>query len=298
MRTFAWLTCFFIVCTTPQVKAQSGVVNDSVRQIMENQFLNNNPYKRHVMEINEEDIIKMADAQSAFGVYKDTYFTTGVPLRGNINKNTADAMFQISVRQRITKSHLPFNSFLYFTYTQKSFWDIYAHSSPFRDTNYNPSLGLGKYIIDKNKLMGAVFMQVEHESNGKDGDDSRSWNMISLSVKYLFNLQTFFTVKTWLSIVDRENNKDLLDYRGFGYASFTYLTKDLRWWITADVNPRKGFGNANTTLTAAFKVFKMHNQYMYFRFYNGKGDSLLDYNKYDMNIRIGFCIKPDFRSIF
>lgn len=273
-------------------------IKDSLDIIIQEQLHKTVFYKRDQIKVNEEDVLKAVDAFPAFGVYKDTYFSTGIPLNKSIDRNTADALFQISIRHRLTKSRLPFNSFLYLTYTQKSFWNIYAESAPFRDTNYNPSLGVGKYIIHNNLLKGAAFLQLEHESNGKDGIDSRSWNMVSFSAKYFYNLQTSLGFKVWIPIVDGDENKDLVDYKGIFTLSGNYITKDSKWWLSAELNPRQGFGNINTVVTAAFKVSKNSNQYIYARFFNGKGDSLLDYNKYDINLRVGFCIKPDFGSIF
>lgn len=240
----------------------------------------------------------MADTLPAFGVYKDTYFVSGIPLNKTIDGSTADAMIQISIRHRLTKSLLPFNSFLYLTYTQKAFWDIYADSSPFRDLNYNPGVGIGRYIIRDNTLKGTAFIQIEHESNGKSGDESRSWNMLSFSGKYFYNLEVMFGAKIWIPFVDGEENRDLLDYRGICYFTMDYITKDRKWWLSAELNPRKNFGNLNTTLTAGYKMSANANQYIYARFYNGTGESLLDYNIYDINVRVGFCIKPDFRSLF
>jgi len=282
----------------PAVKSQTISVNDSIENYIQARMQENPFFKRNEITVNEEDVMELSDALPAFGVYKDTYFTTGIPLNESINRNTADVMFQISIRQRLTKSRLPFNTFLFLTYTQKSFWDIYADSAPFRDNNYNPAIGLGKYIIHNNKFKGTVFLQIEHESNGKDGDDSRSWNMISLSTKYFYNPQLVFGAKVWIPIVDGENNKDLVDYRGIGYLTADYKTKGQRWWFSAELNPRKGLGNINTIITAGFKVSKNSNQYLFARFFNGKGESLIDYNKYDLNVRFGFCIKPDFGSIF
>ena len=104
--------------------------------------------------------------------------------------------------------------------------------------------------------------------------------------------------KAWIPIVDGKENRDLIDYKGIATFSVNYITKDTRWWFSAEVNPRKGFGNINTILTAAVKVSGKSNQYLYARFFDGRGESLLDYKKYNMNIRVGFCIKPDFGSIF
>lgn len=288
-----------MILALPQwVSAQTDNLNDSLKQVLEMYIQETPIYKSRQIDVDEKDVMRMADTWPAFGVYQDTYFTTGVPLNTSINKQTADVLFQISIRHRLTRSHLPFNSFLYLTYTQKSFWDIYDESAPFRDNNYNPSLGLGRYIIRGNKLRGTVFVQLEHESNGKSGEDSRSWNMLSFSTKYFFNLRLSFGLKAWIPIVDGDENKDLLDYRGLGTMSVNYINKNGRLWLTGELNPRKGWGNVNTTFTAAYKVSRASNQFIYARFYNGKGESLLDYDKYSMNIRIGFCIKPDFNSIF
>ncbi len=293
-----FLLLIFIQLTGLESMAQEMTGNDSIYNIIRSHLEHTTFYKKDQIEVEEEEVLKVIDALPAFGVFKDTYFTTGIPLNGSINRNTADALFQISIRHRLTKSRLPFNTFLYITYTQKSFWDVYADSAPFRDSNYNPSIGLGKYIIHDNKFKGTAFLQLEHESNGQDGEDSRSWNMISFSSKYFFNLQLALGLKMWIPLVDGEENEDLTDYRGIGTFSGNYVTKDAKWWISGEFNPRKGFGNVNTVLTAGFRVSKNSNQYLFARFYSGKGDSLLDYNRYDMNIRAGFCIKPDFGSIF
>ncbi|MDU1890536.1 MAG: phospholipase A [Dysgonomonas sp.] len=276
----------------------SRIDNDTIRRQYDEAMNDPHIFRPKQMAISESEAVRLADKLPAFAVYKDTYFVTGVPLNEEITKNSADASFQISIRQRLTRSVLPFNTFAYLTYTQKSFWDIYATSSPFRDTNYNPGLGLGKYLFYKNKLAGAIFVQLKHESNGRDEEDSRSWNYISLSTKYYFNARFNLAGEFWIPYVDGGNNKDLLDYRGLGYISINYISNKHKWWLAAEINPRKGFGNINTVLSASFRISERSNQYLFARFFQGYGESLLDYNKYVMNIRVGICIKPDFYSIF
>lgn len=271
---------------------------DSIRSQYDSAMQDPNIFRPKHLAISERDAIKMADRMPAFAVYRDTYFVTGVPLNKEITSNTADVTFQISIRQRLTKSVLPFKTFLYLTYTQKSFWNIYAESSPFKDTNYNPGVGLGKYILYKDRVVGAAFAQIKHESNGRDGDESRSWNYLSLSMKYYFNARFNLAGEVWVPYVDGGNNKDLLDYRGLGFLSINYTSNKHRWWLSADINPRKGFGNANTTLTAAFRMSDRSNQYVFAKFYQGYGESLLDYDKYTMNFRVGICIKPNFYNFF
>lgn len=295
------ISFFFLIVITIDIFAQEDLKflnNDSLTHIYDKAMSEPNIFKPKHLEITEDDVLKLTDRLPAFAVYRDTYFVTGIPLDEKITNNSADATFQISIRQRLTKSVLPFKTFLYLTYTQKSFWDIYAESSPFRDTNYNPGIGLGKYLIRNSRLVGASFIQLKHESNGRDGDDSRSWNYLSISTKYYFNARINLSGEFWIPYIDGENNKDLLDYKGLGYVAVNYISNKQKWWLSAEVNPKKGFGNANIMLSASFRISEKANQYLFARFSHGYGESLLEYDKYSMNLRFGICIKPDFYSIF
>ncbi len=80
--------------------------------------------EKNQIEITDDEIRDKIDSLPAFGIYKENYFITGIPLNTTINKTTADVKFQVGIRHRLTNSELPFNTFLYFTYTQKSFWQI------------------------------------------------------------------------------------------------------------------------------------------------------------------------------
>ena len=257
--------------------------------------------ERSSLEISEDDVRIKLDSTHSFGILKDNYFITGNPLNKQINVDNADVKYQISFRQRLSSSYLPFNTFVFIFYTQKSFWSIYKKSSPFRDTNFNPGIGFGRYLIsDDNNYMGSLFLQLEHESNGKDSLNSRSWDFLSLSGKYYFNDRLYFRAKAWLPLVllIDNTNTDLLTYKGYGNFSLDYRTKNERWWFNANITPRDNLITMNTTLSAAFKVSKTFNQYLFFELYNGRGDSLLDYKQYDIKLRIGMCIKPDFFSVF
>ncbi|MDR1500833.1 MAG: phospholipase A [Prevotella sp.] len=271
------------------------MVNDSLKKVIREEFRTAS-FKDRGINVDEQEVIKLMDRMPSFGIYKDTYFVTGVPLNRQINRNTADAVFQISIRQRLTKSILPFKSFLYLTYTQKAFWDIYSDSSPFRDNNYNPGIGIGKYIIENNNLRGGILIALEHESNGQGGVDSRSWNYISINGKYFINMLLSIGFKGWIPYVDGGENKDLLEYRGLGTISFNAITGNRKWWITIELTPRKGWGNINTTVSIGYKPSEKLNQSFFLRFSDGTGESLLHYNKYSMNLRLGICIKPDFYS--
>lgn len=250
------------------------------------------------LEMTEEDIVMKIDSLPAFSIYKDNFFITGMSLHNRLNGETADAKYQISLRQRLTTSRLLFNSFLYLTYTQKSFWNIYKQSSPFRDSNYNPGIGLGRYIISNNKLKGAVFIQIEHESNGRDEDESRDINFISLSGKYFINDNLLIRLNLNPLFYIGKDNEDIVDYRGLGTLLFDYRTHDNKWWFSGSYSPKNKIFTANTTLTVAYKISTKFNQYIFAELFNGTGDSMLDYKRYDLKLRIGICIKSDFYNAF
>ncbi len=257
--------------------------------------------ERSSIVISEEDIRRKLDSTHSFGILKDNYIITGSSLNKRINLINADAKYQISFRQRVTNSYLPFNTFIYISYTQKSFWDIYKKSAPFLDTNFNPGIGFGRYFISADKnYMGSAFLQLEHESNGKDSIYSRSWDFISASGKYYFNDKLFFRAKVWLPLLlfMESTNSDLISYKGYANLSADYRTSNERWWFTANITPRRNFITMNTTFSTAFRVSEKFNQYLFFELYNGRGDSLLDYKEYDFKLRVGICIKPDFFSVF
>lgn len=296
MQAYKILVLFFLYCITiysldAQVTLDSLMRKEAPNSVKE--LLSPN----HI-ELTVDESIEIEDRSPAFAAYRDNLFMTGIPLNRRITNSSADALFQVSIRQRLTKTVLPFNTFAYLTYTQKSFWQIYEESSPFKDNNYNPGLGIGKYIIHSNKLTGAAFLQLQHESNGRTGDESRSWNFLSLTGKYFLNSWISLRAEAWIPYIDGENNKNLIDYKGYGIFSINVINSSKRWWLSLDITPRKGIGNGNLALGIAYRISKKSYQYTFLQFYNGYSEKLLEYDKYSNYLRIGICLKPDFYSFY
>jgi len=253
--------------------------------------------KASYFPVTEKEILELFDKQASFSMYKDNYFVTGIPVNKQISKYTADAKFQISIRQRLTKTVLPFNSFLMLTYTQKSFWDIYEKSAPFADNNYNPGLMLAKPLVQDNLLKGLVNIAFEHESNGKDTVESRSWNYFVVSGVYFFNAYFSAQAKVWEGWLGKENN-DLFKYRGYGLIALNYRSLNDKFWASFIINPRSNFKDFNTQIELNFKLNPKMNQYLFIQWYNGYGESLLEYNQYASMVRLGICIKPPLRNLY
>lgn len=236
----------------------------------------------------------------AFSIYKDNYIITGFSVTGEkIDKYSSDAKFQISLRHRLYKGKLPWDTYLFFTYTQKSFWDIYRSSAPFTETNYNPTLGFGRNFIRDGQLAGMGMLQFEHESNGRDSIWSRSWNKISFTGIYAINSRFVLEARLWIPIMVADENRNLVCYSGYGQAAVTYNSYNRRFSASALMTKRGGWiFNANWQLQAAYKIFPKDEQYLFMQFYTGYGESMTEYNHFTRYIRVGIVIKPGSLTIF
>ena len=244
-------------------------------------------------ELTKEEYLKLADHLPNFGMYRENYIITGIPTNKEVNEHTADAKFQFSIRHRITRTTLPFETFMMLTYSQKSFWNIYESSSPFKDNNYNPGIAFFTPIIRNNHLRGMSVISIEHESNGRDSIDSRSWNFLGISFTYFFNMQLSGQIKVWPAIIDGDYNKDLYDYKGYGMIALNYRGLKDKLKFSLVLNPRKKFSSINTQMDFSYRVNKKANVYMFAQWYNGYGEGLLDYNQYRSMIRVGLSLRPD-----
>mgnify|MGYP003605661214 CR=1 FL=1 len=243
--------------------------------------------------ITKDSINTILKKAPSFTIFQDNYFLTGIPLNEEATKNSADAKFQISFKQRLTNAELPFNTYMFLTYTQKSFWNIYKKSSPFNETNYNPSIGIGKFFISNNQYLHVVALTFEHESNGKDSLASRSWNRISLHYMIPLSKKASLFVKGWIPFAYKTDNPDLIKYVGYGEINYTQKSENERFIFDALI--RKGAawdskGSISTQL--AFRLSKSTNQYLSIQYYYGFAESLINYQEKTQMIRIGIVIKP------
>lgn len=250
------------------------------------------------VKYNADSVRAELDKMPYFTLFRDNYFSGGIPLGTKPTGHNSDVKFQLSISQRLTKSKLPFDSYLFIQYTQKAIWDVFRESLPMRDLNFNPGIGLGHLIIRHNKYIGKAYLMLEHESNGKDSIDSRSWNKITFSWALVLNDNWETQFKTWIPIIDGENNKDILKYNGIFQFAVNYRTCNKRLQIGALITQRKAWFGFNTQLELSYKFNKRENQFFFIQYYNGYGENLLEYNQYKNMLRVGFVIKPQDFSLY
>lgn len=257
------------------------------------------PIGKEQEKINTDSVIQEFDNQPFFGIYKDNYFTVGTALNQKPTEFNSDVKFQISFRQRLTKSVLPFHSHIFLSYSQKAMWNIFEESLPFHDLNFNPGIGVQGLITSKGKIIGNATIMLEHESNGRDGEASRSWNKISFAGSTFIDPRLMVHGKVWIPIVDGQQNKDILKYSGIFQTGAQYVSTNKRWVADVTFVKRQGWNfNFNTIINVGFRIRKKDNQFLMLHFYDGYGENMLDYNKYHCRLRIGLLIRPTFFSDF
>lgn len=247
----------------------------------------------------EDSLMQSLSNIPAFTIYKDNYVVTGTSFKGGITKYNSDAKFQISLRHRLYRKLLPYRIYLFLTYTQKSFWNIYQKSAPFAESDYNPTIGFGRNFIRNKRIEGIGMIQFEHESNGRDSIQSRSWNRISFTGIYIPDQNFTLQVKAWIAMMLSSYNPHLTQYAGIGLLGLTYTNNQNRFNTSVVMIKRGGWNlNANWRLEFAYRLFREDNQFLFLQFYNGYGENLQDFNRFRRYLRIGFVIKPKSVSIF
>jgi outer membrane phospholipase A len=235
--------------------------------------------------------------RTAISPYEPVYFDFGT-------KDGANARFQLSFKYRLFTPDDPANPAfidnLYLGYTQTALWDLAGASKPFVDTTYNPSIFWHKDKIwqtSDQKWFAGLTSGIEHRSNGKGGEDSRSLNdaFIQPEVNYRFDGGSTLTfsprVKAYVGI---SQNPDYPDYMG-------RVDWKLRWeqdngLVLAGLYQQGHHGNHATQLEAAWplqRTFLHMNGYVHLQYYDGYGETLLGYNqKSDPQVRIGLSLVP------
>lgn len=242
---------------------------------------------------NTDSIKKVMDIGPFFGLYKDNYFALGTDPFHTPNKFNSGVKFQISISQRLTNATLPWGTYIYLFFSQKVFWEIFRNSMPMSDLNFNPGIGWTKPFFVKDRYCGKLTLILEHESNGKDGESSRSWNKVSLAGSAFVTDWLAVHAKYWVPIVDGANNKDILKYSGIFQMGFQLNSNDRIWTAAATFVKRQGFNmNWNTNIQLGWRIHKDSNQYLFFDFYNGYGEGLLDYKQFHNRLRFGILIRP------
>ena len=205
--------------------------------------------------------------------------TTPFPQEEAEGFKQAEVKFQLSFKIPVLTGLFSGTTDLYAAYTNRSFWQLYAwdFSAPFRESNHEPEAWFR--VKTRTSILGLRLDSINlggvHQSNGRGGEQSRSWNRLYAQV--IFSRGNFgFAVKPWLLVGDLSDNPDISDY--MGHFEFQSAYKAGRHTIALMLRNNLDFSDNHGALQLEwsfplFGHFRGYTQWFY-----GYGESLIDYD--------------------
>ncbi|WP_456380500.1 phospholipase A [Hydrogenimonas sp.] len=261
---------------------------------------------------------RQPSAFKSYELYDEIAGTDFFDRYGTYDSQT-EAEFQFSLKKNLTYNLFGFDETVTAAYTQHSYWQLYSNSSPFRETNYSPEVFVvfpTSPRINERFGLKATRWGYLHQSNGQEGYRSRSWNRLYLQGLFQWE-NLFLAARVWYRVPeadkpdayyrgyivdengskvlypdpneDGDDNPDILDYMGYGDIAFTYLWHRHQFGGLFRYNFGKGGAHRGAVkLDWSYPFFGSHTIFWYLQFFNGYGESLIDYNKNYTKASFGF----------
>lgn len=203
-----------------------------------------------------------------------------------------DMKFQISLKGHLLGVN---KQALWFGYTQLSFWQFYdtKHSTPFRESNYEPEL-IYSYRPEKLSLGSGVtasFLNagLVHQSNGQSLPRSRGWTRVYIQA----GLERDFGANGRLALLPRVwkrlslGNPDIARYLGHGDIELRYCYGQGVYSFIKKLHSHE--------LDLAFPIPKLFgvqimDTNLQVQYFNGYGESLIDYNQNHHTFGLGLSV--------
>ena len=214
----------------------------------------------------------------------------------SINLDDTEVKFQLSIKIPLAVGLWEDRMDIFAAYTNRSFWQLYNDdlSSPFRETNHEPEAWLQfrndwQFFGINNSVNQVGFV---HQSNGRGGVLSRSWNRVFAN--FLFDYKNFaFGFKPWYRLPEDDkddDNSDITDFMGHFELTGAYKWKDHTVSLMLRNNLESGFEKGTVQATWSFPLWNYPYLKGYVQWFNGYGESLIDYNQHSNSIGIGFAL--------
>ena len=221
------------------------------------------------------------------------------PLQGSLLQSDQDldpieAKLQLSFKAKAVEGVFTDNVDLWVGFTGTSYWQAYnsSISASFRETNYEPEVML-VFRTDYNiaGLRGRfVNLGLVHQSNGRPEGLSRSWNRVY--AQFGFERGNFaFLVRPWVRILEDaadDDNPDIEDYLGNGDLLATYRRGGNAYSILLRNNLKSASNRGAVQMDWSFSLNGRLRGYA--QYFNGYGESLIDYNHRQQSLGIGVSL--------
>jgi phospholipase A1 len=219
----------------------------------------------------------------------------------NESLDNFEAQFQISLKLPLAEGLFSENDALFAGFTLRAFWQVYNTdvSAPFRETNYEPEIfwlmPVPWTIFGGDATL--VGLGLSHQSNGRSLPYSRSWNRAYVTLiwerwRYVFHLQT------WWRLPEDEkddpldprgdDNPDIEDYMGNFEFTVAYREFDNEFSVLLRNNLDLDENHGALQLDWTFPLRGRFRGYL--QYFNGYGESLIDYNAHIQRIGIGILL--------
>lgn len=211
-----------------------------------------------------------------------------------------ESTFQVSLKFSLADGLFVDNDEVMFGFTAKSFWQVYNKdaSAPFRETNYEPELFWAAPLEWRPFEADASFLifGFSHQSNGRGGSLSRSWNR--LYANFILERNRFvFSLKPWWRIpedpkddpmdAEGDDNPDIEKFMGHFEFTTLYRRYDHEFGLMLRNNLRSDNKGA-VQLDWTFPLWR--NVRGYAQYFNGYGESLIDYDARTERIGVGILL--------
>lgn len=196
--------------------------------------------------------------------------------------------FQVSFKMPIATELFNGNTDLLFGYTAVSWWQLFNEvaDNPFRETNYEPEI---YFQTHSDASFGGVDLTsweigVNHQSNGQSSSLSRGWDRAIASTAAELTDDVVLGVRAWHVLDHQDRNTDITDYMGYGELGLGWVPN--RNTFTLMYRPASE-GDA-VQLTWSYPITNYLR--VYAQYWNGYGESLIDYDTRTKRIGIGVAL--------
>ena len=203
-----------------------------------------------------------------------------------------EAILQISVKFPMWHQMFGSNNDLMFAYTSRSWFQAFNErlSKPFRETNYEPEVFLRHFSNTRMPLGARILgwdLGYNHQSNGRSRPLSRSWDRIFGQLRLELTPNMSMLLRAWYRLPESESEDDNPKmHRYLGYGDIRGIWAPNRNTFTAMIRP--GTDKGALELTWSYPI-NNHIRF-YAQYFNGYGESLIDYDHRVERIGIGFTI--------
>lgn len=205
------------------------------------------------------------------------------------NYRDVEAKFQISLRTKAVQDVLGTGGDLWLAFTQQAMWQIWngKDSKPFRNTDYEPE---AIFVVPVPRAVRQLpfgwqwrlgQFGLAHQSNGQSDPLSRSWNRVYLGTGFeRGDVSLTARVSQRLNEkLERDNNPDLVDYRGRTELQLGWTpgasTHSLTWRNSAR---RSDWGALQFEWTYPVSMSRPNGLRWFVQAFHGYGETLTDYN--------------------